>query len=467
MWYLAVIIGGLTVGVLSQINKRHCSVCGKRFSSGEDKAADLQRLKPAGEYEPAYDAYKHLCRLCWAKVTTIQCDLCRASFNACDFRNQRDPLVRNLQEHSIPCDDLSSVRRVCHACSAQRLHCVCGRCGRTFSLASDMVADYKSNADILKWLAPHHKDYRAAIDHLCPTCHEACLAACQDVQTRCTTKWVDGTWREFVAGFRTVEKLGRVDYDGAECDDPLKVKERLQLYAVQLGGNAFVEFFDKRHSNNVIAGHGPRGNEYHKRVQPFTGCAIAVVVEPMSKKHPASTPQADGPITRNVKHLVLDGLNICGWAASGERRFDFRILVTLALELTYKRLPFLVFLDANAPHELKGDPAVAVAYGRLVRDLPQMFKEVPGKTQADEFILQRANSDNSHVVSNDQFRPYAERYPWVLTGDRLIKGTVAAERLQVPQLDIDVPLLLDVAEAADVLVKTIALQSHETRGGGG
>jgi len=99
----------------------------------------------------------------------------------------------------------------------------------------------------------------------------------------------------------------------------------------------------------------------------------------------------------------------------------------------------------------------AGAYERLVADLPRIFVEVTGRMRADEFILQRANSDSSHVISNDQFRDFAARYPWISTGDRLIKGAVAGDRVLVPQLDFDLRIMPDAAAVADVLVKTISL----------
>ena len=96
-----------------------------------------------------------------------------------------------------------------------------------------------------KWLAPYHKDYRDG-RILCRECYRACLASCDDVQTLAFRSGSAAPRGELIRGFRTVKKLGRVEYDGEDCDEPAKVEERLQLYAVQLGGNAFVEYYWER-----------------------------------------------------------------------------------------------------------------------------------------------------------------------------------------------------------------------------
>lgn len=68
--------------------------------------------------------------------------------------------------------------------------------------------------------------------------------------------------------------------------------------------------------------------------------------------------------------------------------------------------------------------AEASSYQYLLRAHPNMFVSVPGKTQADDFILQRAHLHGSHIITNDQYRQYVDRYPWLTGGERLIKGKV-------------------------------------------
>jgi hypothetical protein len=445
-----------------KISTVQCDLCPASFDVfALNKAAELKRLKPLGEYEAAYDRYKHLCEQCWKNISTVQCDLCHTSFDVFALNNQLDNLKQNLEVYSVHLDEVAKARRVCQSCYEQRKHSRCDRCLKPFPTMGNAADVYRSSSEVPKWLAPYHKDYSQNWDHLCPSCYDECLASCQAVQTR-LSQWIDGTRHERVFDFRTVKKLGRVEYDGTDCDDPAKLKERLQLYAVQLGGNAFVEFFSKTNAQRVIAGHGVAGNPFFKTVPSFTGYAFAVIVEPFEQRRPAPPLMADGAL--NVTHLVLDGLNICHWASQGEP--DLRILLALALELTHRKLPFLTFFDANTPHVL-GDGGSGSVYRKLIGDRSGIFVEVPGRMRADEFILQHANDDNDHVISNDQYRDFADRYPWVAAGDRLIKGVVAGDRILIPRLGLNIRINSDAVAVADVLVKTIALQSHEACREGG
>ncbi len=452
-------------GLLSSICDKlwpHCSACGHRLFVRSDAASKLQLLKRLEVYQPAYDAYNHLCTTCWTKIATVRCDLCRRSLSVLD--NQLGRLTKNLKEHSVVLDEVSPAKRVCQACCVERLHCFCSRCSRPFPNTRDTIAQYRGSAEVAQRLAPYHKDYQTDWSHLCPECCEACQTSCKDVQTR-LSQWVGSTRGEYIKDFRTVSTLTRVEYEGEECETPEQVEEWLKLYTVQLGGNAFVKYFydkhEEHHSDDVLAGHSPRGNPYYKteyRVEKwYTGYATAVVVEPFARK------VADGPISQQVKHVVLDGLNICCWANPDKREPDLRILLTLSAELTRKRIPFLAFFDANTSHLLSEhrDDETVTAYKRIVGALPDLFVEVPGRIRADDFILQRANNDNSHIISNDQFRDFADRYPWLSTEVRLIKGAVAGDRLTIPQLDLDLRIMPDAAATADSLIKTIAEQDGE------
>ena len=86
----------------------HCSVCCKRLFFRSDKAAELQRLKPLGEYEAVYDRYSHVCESCWTKITTVPCSLCQASFDVFAFDNQINKLRQNLKAHSVKLAEVSS-----------------------------------------------------------------------------------------------------------------------------------------------------------------------------------------------------------------------------------------------------------------------------------------------------------------------------------------------------------------------
>ena len=67
-----------------------------------------------------------------------------------------------------------------------------------------------------------------------------------------------------------------------DCDEPAKVEERLKLYAVQLGGNAFVKYYWRKRQE--------------RRERWFTGYATAVIVEPYVKQQaPLGDPRPPSP----------------------------------------------------------------------------------------------------------------------------------------------------------------------------
>ena len=82
-------------------------------------------------------------------------------------------------------------------------------------------------------------------------------------------------------------------------------------------------------------------------------------------------------MTKTVKRVVLDGLNICHWANHANREPHFSILLTLCLELKGLQIPFLTFFDASTPHVLTTKSVDA--YKRILIARPQVFVEVPGK----------------------------------------------------------------------------------------
>ena len=98
-----------------------------------------------------------------------------------------------------------------------------------------------------------------------------------------------------------------------------------------------------------------------------------------------------------------------------------------------------VLLDANILHVLRenGDVEGACRLEDLLTHRPDCAKIVPAGARADDFILIRANDDGSHIVSNDRFNQYVERYPW-LKEQRLHKFMFMDGRLMIPDLGVDI-----------------------------
>jgi len=74
---------------------------------------------------------------------------------------------------------------------------------------------------------------------------------------------------------------------------------------------------------------------------------------------------------------------------------------------------------------------------KLLSKSSDTIKMVPAGSVADEFILLCANRDGSHVLSNDRYEPYVERYPW-LKDKRTHKFMFMDGHLMIPDFGIDV-----------------------------
>jgi CspA family cold shock protein len=85
------------------------------------------------------------------------------------------------------------------------------------------------------------------------------------------------------------------------------------------------------------------------------------------------------------------------------------------------------------------------------------MSRVPGGTDADDPILQKADERDLRVVTNDRFREKRETYPWIerRESERLIKGSVHGTDLQVVSLGLFTEVRTDTRRVADQLVKAV------------
>jgi hypothetical protein len=156
---------------------------------------------------------------------------------------------------------------------------------------------------------------------------------------------------------------------------------------------------------------------------------------------------------KEIKSLILDGSNICKWREDGKA--DLSILITLCIELLKQSLPFHIFFDANTPwlihsaNEPKDRPSINLK--KFLEILPNNATVVPGKIQADKFVLQKANRENAHIISKDNFSEFTQLYPWLLNGNRLIKGLIADDFMAIPDIDIYLPVQTDIPQGLNML----------------
>jgi hypothetical protein len=153
-----------------------------------------------------------------------------------------------------------------------------------------------------------------------------------------------------------------------------------------------------------------------------------------------------------AKAFVIDGKNvICG--SPSHPCPSLMNLLALQMELQKRKCTVKSFFDANTFFTLikAGKNGEAYAYRRFCHDFPDVFIEVPGGSQADDYILDYANSQGMTIISNDLYREFENKYKWLhWNSNRRISFVVHSGMFQVVPLKIQaaIPKDLAVAEAA-------------------
>lgn len=116
---------------------------------------------------------------------------------------------------------------------------------------------------------------------------------------------------------------------------------------------------------------------------------------------------------------VVDGTNILR-SLSGESSLN--ILLTLLVEILKNGDDFYCIFDANTVYKLGNDEDKSI-FKEVIRSYKDHFQVVTGGTQADLPILIYADINNINIISNDRYKSYIDRFPWLNERftDRLIK----------------------------------------------
>lgn len=125
--------------------------------------------------------------------------------------------------------------------------------------------------------------------------------------------------------------------------------------------------------------------------------------------------------------VYIDGTNVMHW---DNKRSGVTLGCLIAITDTLERdgVRYQVLFDASTKYKLYD--AGRAAFEELLDLHPQEFHQVPARTRADEFLLALADGDPaSRIMSNDTFRQYAGRYPWVNDRARFIRGMVVGDRV--------------------------------------
>ena len=174
-------------------------------------------------------------------------------------------------------------------------------------------------------------------------------------------------------------------------------------------------------------------------VAPVVATA-ALIGGAFSADDSAETSDEDSsPESKEVRLLLLDGSNLARqFPKYGAKTLEFVIKAIVGRGWRYH-----VFFDRNIDYVLKeaGDEEGLKLLERLRRDDSDNLTVVPAGSEADEFMLLFADKRDCDIISNDTFKAFADRFPWVL--DRANRRRVhsfayVVDELLIPSLDLSI-----------------------------
>lgn len=226
-------------------------------------------------------------------------------------------------------------------------------------------------------------------------------------------KWIGWTKEDSVPGFSRQITFEKVMIEKKSEDE---VARFLRHEAWAMGANGIVEL-QQTNEREYVA-------DSNRQIKVYDWSAVPVFLK------------REVAIDKIFGKVIVDGSNVV-FAESGNLITG---LATCLNALKLRKLKSFVFLDANVYHKLEdlenGSKHVK-ALKRLVESSKGGIVLVPAGARADDFILKKADTDGCHVLSNDRYKPYVERYPWV-EQNRVHRFSFVDGRLMIPDFDIDV-----------------------------
>lgn len=105
--------------------------------------------------------------------------------------------------------------------------------------------------------------------------------------------------------------------------------------------------------------------------------------------------------------VVIDGANVAYEEKSGGGKPKLSNLLKVRGELEERGFDTIIVIDASLKYEIDDQHQLE----KLIAS--QQIRQVPAGTDADFFILEIADTCGARIVTNDQYRDYKERYPWI------------------------------------------------------
>ena len=107
------------------------------------------------------------------------------------------------------------------------------------------------------------------------------------------------------------------------------------------------------------------------------------------------------------KTVVIDGANVAYEERSAGGKPKLSNLLKVRRELEERGCEAVIIVDASLKYDIDDQEQLET----LIQS--QQIRQVPAGTDADFFIIQFAHELDALMVTNDRYRDYAERFPWI------------------------------------------------------
>ena len=112
-------------------------------------------------------------------------------------------------------------------------------------------------------------------------------------------------------------------------------------------------------------------------------------------------------MTRAKELIVIDGANVAYEEKSAGGKPKLANLLKVKLEMEERGFDTVIIVDASLKYDIDDQTQMAALIDS------QHIRQVPAGTDADFFILDIADQHGARIVTNDQYRDYRDRYPWI------------------------------------------------------
>ncbi len=108
-----------------------------------------------------------------------------------------------------------------------------------------------------------------------------------------------------------------------------------------------------------------------------------------------------------IKTVVVDGSNVAYTEKTNDGKPKVSNLMAVQRALRDRGRRPIIIVDAALRHQVDDSARLEELIQR------QEIRQAPADTDADYFILQTAENEQADIVSNDEYQPYRQQFPWI------------------------------------------------------